>query len=163
MITLLPGDIAPDFSLPDAAGKAHSLADFPDSRLLLYFYPEDDTELCTQQACSIRDNWTAILAAGCQVYGISRDSIASHAAFAAKYSLPFTLLADEEKKVHLLYGTWGEKLKYGKMIIAATRASFLLDRVSNGTSGRLVLKVWKQARTAKHGDDVLRELGKLKQ
>src|SRR5512142_574142 len=111
---LKPGNKAPDFTLPDQEGKTHSLSDYAGEWVLLYFYPKDDTPGCTAEACGIRDNYDAYGDAEVTVLGVSTDSVKSHAKFVTKYALPFTLLADEEKKVVAAYGVWGEKKFMGR-------------------------------------------------
>lgn len=148
------GQPAPPFTLMDAAGKRRALADFRGRILVLYFYPEDDTPLCTTQACQFRDRHADLRALGAEVIGISPDTLASHGAFAAKYGLPFTLLGDERDpqgvpKVCELYGVWREKNMYGKRVIGMVRTTYLID--PNG----VVAKRWDAVKTPTHGDRVL--------
>jgi len=113
-LKLKAGDTAPQFSLPDQEGKMHSLANYRGQWVLLYFYPKDDTEGCTKEACMIRDDFPAFKDLKAAVLGVSIDSIASHKKFAEKYSLPFTLLSDEHKEVVNSYGVWGLKKFMGR-------------------------------------------------
>lgn len=151
-VTLEAGDAAPDFALPDQDGRVHRLSDYAGRRLVLYFYPKDDTPGCTAQACSLRDSLGEIAAAGAAVLGVSTDDAESHRAFIAKHGLTFPLLVDEGAEVASRYGAWGEKVLYGKRSIGMTRATFVI-----GGDGRL-LKVWKRARAKEHGAAVLKAL-----
>lgn len=124
---LSAGDRAPSFSLPDDAGRTVTLASLKGRTVVLYFYPKDDTPGCTTQACGLRDNWAALERAGAVVLGVSPDSPERHAAFRAKYDLPFALLADEDHAVAERYGAWGEKSMYGKKYMGIIRSAFLID------------------------------------
>src|SRR5438034_5553632 len=115
------GKKAPDFTLEDASGKRVSLADFKGKDVIVYFYPKDDTPGCTKEACGFRDGWKDLQKLGAVVLGISADSGESHAAFAAKYRLPFTLLSDPDHAVMDKYGAWGEKMMYGKTVVGVIR------------------------------------------
>lgn len=119
--------VAPAFSLPDQEGKRRALKDYRGQWVILYFYPKDDTPGCTTEACSFRDNFSKLKKAGALVLGVSVDPIKKHAKFAEKYSLPFTLLSDEEKKVVALYGVWGKKKFMGREYLGTNRVSFLID------------------------------------
>ncbi len=143
------GAPAPDFTLPNQDGAQVHLADLRGKPVLLYFYPKDDTPGCTTEACSFRDNWQALQARGIVVLGVSRDSVKSHQKFAAKYGLPFTLLADESGEVAQLYGVWVVKNMYGKRYMGMQRASFYIR--PNGTIGH----VWPQVKPEGHAADVL--------
>lgn len=147
------GAEAPPFKLQDQTGREISLADFRGRPVVLYFYPADDTPGCTKEACSFRDRDAELKAAGISVLGVSPDDVASHAAFASKYGLPFTLLADPGHKVADAYGAWGTKSLYGKPVTGILRSTFLI-----GPDGK-VLHVWKRPKTEIHADEVL---GKLK-
>ncbi len=107
------GDTAPDFSAPNQHGDTVSLSDFRGKKVVIYFYPKDDTPGCTAQACNLRDNYAELQKAGYEVMGISGDGVKSHDKFANKYELPFTLVADEDKSINEAYGVWKEKLMYG--------------------------------------------------
>ncbi|MDB5098667.1 MAG: Peroxiredoxin [Cyanobacteria bacterium RYN_339] len=143
------GQPAPDFTLPDQAGNPVSLKALRGKPVVLYFYPKDDTPGCTKEACSFRDHWKTLEARGIAVLGISPDSQASHAKFAGKYSLPFTLLADTERAVANLYGTYGEKTLYGKKSMGILRTTFLIDAEG------VVQHVWKKPKTDVHAEEVL--------
>lgn len=121
------GDMAPDIMLPDQHGKTISLKDFAGKKIILYFYPKDDTPGCTAEACSFRDNYESLLAKGFAIIGVSADDVVSHQKFAAKYQLPFSLVADPERKVIQAYGAWGEKVMYGKRSEGILRKTFVID------------------------------------
>jgi len=141
-----PGDPAPDFTLNDASGKAHRLADYRGKTVALYFYPKDDTPGCTRQACNLRDNYAKLTDRGIVILGISYDDPSSHQQFAEKYSLPFTLLADTEKRVADLYGVKG--------VLYASRTTFVI-----GPDGR-ILSVIDSVDTGAHADQILAALDK---
>ena len=138
MSELKEGDKAPVFEGVDQNGKTVSLNDFKGKKTILYFYPKDDTPGCTAQACNLRDNYHALIAKGFQVVGISTDSVKSHKKFEDKYSLPFPLIADEEKKVVEQYGVWGEKKFMGKNYMGTNRTTFLIDE--EGTIKKIITK-----------------------
>lgn len=121
------GDKAPIFTVNDQNGNPVSLEDFKGKKVVLYFYPKDQTPGCTAQSCNLRDNYNRLLAAGYEVLGISSDSEKSHLKFIEKQNLPFTLLADTEKKVHDLYGTWVEKKLYGRKYMGTARTTFIIN------------------------------------
>ena len=127
MTTLHEGDKAPDFKAKDQNGKTVSLKDFKGRKLVLYFYPEDDTPVCTAQACNYRDNFSLLKKEGYEVIGVSPQGIESHKQFEAKYKLPFTLLADEEMKVIKAYGVWGPKTLYGRTYDGLHRETFVIN------------------------------------
>jgi peroxiredoxin Q/BCP len=127
MTELEKGDAAPDFCLNDQDGKTVKLSDFKGRKLLLYFYPRADTPGCTTQACSIRDSFKDLTGKRIASVGISPDLVDDQKKFAAKFNLPFQLLADEEHKVAEAYGVWGEKSMYGKTYMGIIRSSFLID------------------------------------
>jgi peroxiredoxin Q/BCP len=127
MITLQVGDKAPDFKAKDQNGKTVSLKDFKGKKVALYFYPEDDTSVCTVQACNFRDNYPQLQDEGYEVIGVSPQGVESHKKFETKYSLPFTLLADEDKKIINAYGVWGLKKLYGNEFMGIQRATFVID------------------------------------
>ncbi len=155
-ITLDAGDAAPDFELKDQDETTHRLKDYAGKTVVLYFYPRDDTPGCTKEACSFRDLKAEVEGEGAVVLGVSKDSIASHQKFRGKYGLNFPLLSDEGAKVASAYGTWGEKIQYGKTTIGLTRSTFII-----GPEGKL-LKVWKSVKAEGHGDHVLKALRELK-
>ena len=127
MITLAVGDKAPDFKSKDQNGKAVSLKDFKGKKVILYFYPEDDTPVCTVEACNFRDNFSMLKKKGYEIIGVSPNSVESHKKFEAKYKLPFILLADEDKKIINAYGVWGLKKLYGREYMGIQRATFIID------------------------------------
>ncbi|OAN43309.1 peroxiredoxin [Chloroflexus islandicus] len=121
------GDLAPDFTLPNEAGEPVSLSQFRGKRVILYFYPKDDTPGCTSQACGFRDAYPVIEEKNAVVIGISPDSTKSHAKFKTKHNLPFILLADEQHSVAEAYGVWGEKSMMGKKYMGIIRSHFVID------------------------------------
>jgi thioredoxin-dependent peroxiredoxin len=147
------GTRAPDFSLPDQAGKIHKLADYQGKKVVLYFYPKDDTPGCTKEACSFRDSYSDFEKAGIVVLGVSVDDESSHAKFTEKYSLPFTLLADKDKKVVEKYGVWGEKEMYGKKFMGTNRTTFLIDGKGN------IIQVFEKVKPEDHAKEVLAAFG----
>jgi len=149
------GDKAPDFAGPLGDGGQLRLSDFFGRKIALYFYPLNDTPGCVMEACSIRDSWDSIKEAGIVVIGVSPNSAASHRRFAAKYNLPFFLVADKAKKVIDLYGVWGEKMMYGKTFLGLKRTTFLIDE-----SGRIV-KIFKRPKNRVHGKEILDAFAKL--
>ena len=147
--------IAPDFTLLDQDAKEHSLSDYKGQWVLLYFYPKDDTPGCTKEACAIRDAFPNFGKLNVKVLGVSVDSIASHKKFAEKYGLPFTLLADTDKKVVDLYGVWAKKKFMGKEYDGTLRTSFLIN--SDGK----IAKTYKGVKPEIHAEEVLGDLRKL--
>jgi thioredoxin-dependent peroxiredoxin len=143
------GDKAPAFTLEDQSGKTVKLSDFKGKKVVLYFYPKDDTPGCTREACSFRDEHSALQEAGAVVLGVSPDSEASHAKFAGKYKLNFPLLADPDHAVSEKYGAWGEKSLYGRKFMGIQRSTFLIDG-----SGK-VARVWPKVKVDGHVDQVL--------
>ena len=133
------GSLAPDFTLFDKDGNSVSLSDFRGQRVVLYFYPKDNTPGCTRQACAFAGAYAGFLEKGVKVIGVSRDSVASHAKFAEKYSLPFTLLSDPELMAIKAYGVWQEKKLYGKVSFGVVRTTFIID--SDGKIERVMEKV----------------------
>ena len=121
------GDMAPEFTLSDKDGNPVSLSDFRGRRVVLYFYPKDNTPGCTRQACAFAGAYAGFLEKGVEVIGISRDSVASHASFAKKHALPFVLLSDPERTAIEAYGVWQEKKLYGKLSFGVVRTTFLID------------------------------------
>lgn len=146
---LKEGDTAPAFSLKDESGNTVSLSDFSGKKVVVYFYPKDDTPGCTKEACSFRDTYDDILAKGAVVIGISADSEASHEKFKSKYELPFYLLSDPEKEVIQAFGAWGEKSMYGKTYMGIMRSTFVIGE--DGT----VIKAWPKVKPADHAKEVL--------
>lgn len=121
------GDKAPDFAIPDQDGLVHKLSDYAGRKLVIYFYPKDDTPGCTAQACNLRDNYYDLRQKGYEVIGVSVDSEKSHQKFIQKFELPFTLLADTEKKMVTDYGVWQEKSMYGRKYMGVMRYTFVID------------------------------------
>ena len=138
MIELKEGTKAPVFEGVDQNGNTVSLNDFKGKKVILYFYPKDDTPGCTAQACNLRDNYSVLAQKGFQVVGISTDSVKSHKKFEDKYSLPFPLIADEDKKIVEQYAVWGEKKFLGKPYMGTNRTTFLIDE--NGTIKKIITK-----------------------
>ena len=143
------GDKAPSFTLTDESGTQVSLSDFAGKKVVVYFYPKDDTPGCTREACSFRDNYDAILEKGAVVLGISPDDEASHGEFKSKFDLPFYLLADPEKKAIDAFGAWGEKKMYGKTYEGVIRSTFVV-----GEDGTIV-KAWPKVKPEDHAEEVL--------
>ena len=133
------GDKAPNFTLKDKDGNAVSLSDFLGKKVVLYFYPKDNTPGCTRQACAFSGAYGEFQRRGIEVIGISKDSVASHVKFAEKYSLPFVLLADPEREAIEAYGVWQEKKLYGKLSFGVVRATFIIDE--NGIIETVMPKV----------------------
>jgi thioredoxin-dependent peroxiredoxin len=133
------GDKAPNFKLPTADGKVISLKDLKGKKIVLYFYPKDNTSGCTKEACSFQENITAVKKKGAVLIGVSADSVASHANFAAKYDLSFPLLSDESKEVINAYGVWKEKSLYGRKYFGVERTTFVIDE--SGTIKNIFTKV----------------------
>ncbi|MBP6003831.1 MAG: thioredoxin-dependent thiol peroxidase [Pyrinomonadaceae bacterium] len=146
------GDKAPDFAAKDQDGNDVKLSDFAGKRVVLYFYPKDDTPGCTKEACSFRDADDVFNAKGIKVLGVSTDSEKSHQKFISKYQLPFDLLADTEKQIVEAYGVWGEKSMYGKKYMGTMRKTFLID------DGKIV-KIFDKVNVAEHADEVLAAFG----
>lgn len=128
---LKAGDKAPNFTLSDKDGKTVSLSDFAGKRVVLYFYPKDNTPGCTRQACAFAGAYAEFQKRGVEVIGISKDSVASHVKFAEKYSLPFILLADPERQAIEAYGVWQEKKLYGKISFGVARTTFIIGADGN--------------------------------
>lgn len=126
-MTLKKGDKAPAFTAPDQDGAKHSLKDYKGRKVALYFYPQDDTETCTKEACNLRDNFSILKEKGIVVLGVSPDTEKSHKKFEKKYSLPFTLLADTDKKMVNAYGVWAEKQMFGRIYMGVLRVTFLIN------------------------------------
>ncbi|MCT0223594.1 thioredoxin-dependent thiol peroxidase [Synechococcus sp. CS-1328] len=148
------GDPAPDFTLPDQDGNSVSLADFRGQRVVIYFYPKDDTPGCTKEACNFRDQWSSFSANAITVLGISKDGAASHAKFIGKYTLPFTLLSDAEPcPVAEAYGSYGLKKFMGKESMGMMRHTFVVD-----PEGNLEL-VYLKVKAEEMADQILGDLG----
>ena len=146
---LTAGTRAPDFTLPDGEGGQVSLHDFLGRRVVLYFYPKDDTPGCTREACAFRDAYEGFRAADVAVIGVSRDSVASHKKFAEKHGLPFTLVSDPERRVIEAYGVWVEKKLYGKVSMGIARSTFVI-----GPDG-VIEKVFPRAKPDTNATEIL--------
>jgi len=143
------GEPAPDFRLPADDGKTYALRDLRGKKVVLYFYPKDDTPGCTKEACSFRDNLSRVSSKGAIVLGVSKDDLESHAKFREKYSLSFPLLSDPEGKVLSAYGVWKEKNLYGKTFMGIERTTFVIDE------GGRIQKVFPRVKVEGHVDEVL--------
>lgn len=152
---LKPGDPAPPFDLPTAGGGRVSLGSLKGKRVVLYFYPKDDTPGCTLEALNFTENAKAFAKANAVVLGVSRDSVAKHDKFAAKHGLKVQLGADEEGAVTEAYGVWGEKTLYGRKFMGIERATFLID-----PKGKIA-HVWRKVRVPGHVEDVLKVVNAL--
>ena len=151
-LKLKEGDEAPDFTAATTDGRLVSLAGFKGKNVVLYFYPRDDTPGCTKEACAFRDEFSAFKRKDTIVLGVSIDSSKSHAKFAEKYKLPFTLLADEDKQIVEAYGVWGQKTFLGRKYMGTHRITFLI-----GPDGR-IKKIWPTVKPADHAKEVLEAL-----
>jgi peroxiredoxin Q/BCP len=149
MTVLEQGKEAPVFTGVDQNGNKVSLADYKGKKVVLYFYPKDDTPGCTAQACNLRDNYSGLISKGFQVIGVSTDSVKSHKKFENKFQLPFPLLADEDHTIVEQYGVWGEKQMFGKKYMGIIRTTFLIDE-----EGR-IKKVIEKPDTDNHTQQVL--------
>ena len=139
------GDRMPEFEVCDQNGNKVTQKDFEGKKIVLYFYPKDSTPGCTAEACNLRDNFSALKAAGYEIYGVSKDSQASHGRFMEKYSLPFTLLSDPDTKMLQAFGAWGEKKMYGKVTTGTLRKTFIIE---DGIITRIIDKVDTKNHTA---------------
>ncbi len=148
-MSLNEGMPAPLFEGLDQNGNLVRLEDLRGKRVILYFYPKDDTPGCTKEACSLRDNYDALQKAGYTIIGVSADPIDSHKKFAEKYHLPFSLLADPEKKIINAYHAWGKKKLYGKEYEGTLRITYLIDE--NGLISRII----KNVKPEQHADQIL--------
>lgn len=146
MSELKTGMQAPAFTSTDQNGTPVSLSDFSGQKVILYFYPKDDTPGCTAEACDFRDNYSGLVAKGINVLGVSVDSEASHQKFVTKHNLPFPLLADTDHQIVEAYGVWGEKNMYGKKYMGVNRSTFIIDE--NGIISHIIKKVDTKNSTA---------------
>jgi thioredoxin-dependent peroxiredoxin len=151
-LKLKEGDKAPAFTVATNGGGKISLADYLGKNVILYFYPKDDTPGCTKEACAFRDYFADFKKAGAVIFGVSPDSVKSHDKFVEKFKLPFTLLADEDKKIVEAYGVWGEKSFMGKKYLGVYRVTFLI-----GPEGK-IKKIWPQVKPEDHVAEVLAAL-----
>ncbi len=148
MKELKEGQKAPFFDGTDQSGNKIRLDDFKGKKLLLYFYPKDNTPGCTDEACNLRDNYKDLLAKGFVIIGVSPDSEKSHQKFAGKHDLPFPLIADTEKKILTDYGAWGEKKMYGKTFMGVLRTTFIINEEG------MIEKIIKKVDTKKHTEQI---------
>ena len=145
------GDKAPDFEGKNQNNESVKLSSFIGEKVVLYFYPRDNTPGCTAQACNLKDNFNELSRKGYQIIGVSSDSIKSHKKFEEKYSLPFDLISDEDKAIHKSYGTWIEKSMYGRKYMGTARWTFIIDE--NGIINNIIEKV----KTKEHTNQILGE------
>ena len=146
------GTKAPAFSLPDQNGTVHTLEEYKGKKVVLYFYPKDNTPGCTRQACAFAGAYKAFREKGVEVIGVSRDSVASHGKFAEKYGLPFILLSDPERIAIEAYGVWQEKKQYGKISMGVVRTTFLIDEQG------MVAKIMPKVKPDTNAAEILAEL-----
>lgn len=149
------GSKAPDFSLPDQNGKIHSLKDYVGKKVILYFYPKDNTSGCTKQACGFSERMPLFSEKGAVVLGISKDSVASHKKFEENYSLKFTILSDPDKTVIQAYDVWKEKKLYGKVSMGVVRTTYLIDE--NG----IITNAFDKVKAAENPEQMLEIVGEL--
>ena len=151
-MALTIGDLVPDLLGLDQDGQEVRLSQYPDKRIILYFYPKDNTSGCTAQACSLRDGYSELREAGYEIIGVSRDSAKSHQGFREKYSLPFRLIADTDVQLNELFGTWIEKSMYGRKYMGTERTTFVIDtdhRIERILRG-------KEVKTKEHASQILK-------
>jgi len=151
MSTLRIGDKAPAFEAVDQDGNPISLQDYSGKKLVLYFYPKDDTPGCTAEACNLRDNYTLLLKKGYEIVGVSADDERSHKKFIEKYVLPFPLLADKDKKILMAYGAWGKKNLYGKEYDGILRTTYVISEKG------IIEKIFSKVDTKNHTEQILRD------
>jgi peroxiredoxin Q/BCP len=149
------GAKAPDFDLPASNGKNITLKDLKNKNVVVYFYPKDDTPGCTMEACGLRDCFKEIEKLNAVVLGVSPDSVKTHMKFISKFSLPFTLLADEEKKMSLDYGVWVEKSMYGRNYMGVARTTFIINKKGK------IAKVFEKVKPEGHHQEILTALKSL--
>lgn len=149
-MALQVGDVAPDFETRDQNGNPVRLSDFRGKKVVLYFYPKDDTPGCTAEACSLRDNYEHLQQVGYEVLGVSVDDEKSHQKFIKKYNLPFSLLADTDHTIVEAYGVWQEKSMYGRKFMGIVRTTFVLDE--KGVISEIITKI----DTQKHAEQILK-------
>lgn len=150
MITLKEGDKAPVFTGNDQNGKKISLSGFKGKKVVLFFYPEDDTPTCTIQACNLRDNFPLLKKNGFEVLGVSPDDEKKHKKFEAKFQLPFTLIADPDHAIIDKYGVWGEKQLYGRKYMGLHRTTFLIDEKG------VIRKIFLRPRNKQHAEEIIK-------
>ncbi len=150
MVTLTEGKKAPAFSSVDQNGGKVSLAQFKGQKVVLYFYPEDNTPTCTEQACNLRDNFSFLKKEGFAVLGVSPDEVTKHKKFETKFQLPFTLLADPDHTIIEKYGVWGEKQLYGRKYMGLLRTTFLIDEKG------VIRKIFLKPKSKQHTEEILK-------
>ena len=150
-MSLSVGDKVPSFDATDQNGNSFNLDNFKDQKIVLYFYPRDNTSGCTAQACDLRDNFQEFKNNNYVIVGVSTDSPKSHVKFIEKNNLPFDLIADEDKSVHKLFGTWVEKKMYGKTYMGTARKTFLIDE------NRVITDIIEKVKTKEHTNQILGE------
>jgi peroxiredoxin Q/BCP len=155
MTHLQEGDKAPAFTGKDQDGKKVSLSGYKGKKVVLYFYPEDDTPTCTVQACNLRDNYALLKKAGFTILGISPDEEKKHKKFEGKYELPFTLVADPDHAIIDKYGVWGEKLLYGRRYMGLHRTTFLIDEKG------IIRKIFLKPKSKQHAEEILKAWSEL--
>jgi len=146
---LKEGDLAPDFSLPASNGEIVSLKDYIGKKVVIYFYPKDDTPGCTIEACNFRDDYSEITDAGAVILGVSKDGIQSHNKFINKYDLPFLLLSDESSEMISAYGAWVKKKMYGKEYYGVFRKTYLIDEEGK------IQRIWPEVDVKTHSKDII--------
>ena len=146
------GTKAPDFELPDQNGKIHKLSDYAGKKVILYFYPKDNTPGCTKQACGFSERYPQFMQKGAVILGVSKDSVASHKKFEEKYGLPFILLSDADLSCIKAYDVWQEKKNYGKVSMGVVRTTYLIDE--NG----IIAKVFGKVNAAENPAQMLEEI-----
>jgi len=150
---LEPGIKAPAFQLPDQNGEMHTLEEYRGKKVILYFYPKDNTPGCTKQACGFGELYPQFMEKGAVVLGVSKDSVASHKKFEEKYNLPFTLLADPELKAIKAYDVWQEKKNYGKVSMGVVRTTYLIDEQG------MIARVFKNVKAAQNPEQMMESIG----
>jgi len=156
MTHLKEGDKAPAFTGKDQNGKKLSLSEYKGKKVVLYFYPEDDTPTCTVQACNLRDSYALLKKQGFTILGISPDEEKKHKKFEAKYDLPFTLVADPTHKIIDSYGVWGEKLLYGRRYMGLHRTTFVIDEKG------IIRKIFLKPKSKQHAEEIVKAWGEVK-
>ena len=150
MVTLKAGDKAPTFSGIDQDGNKISLPDFKGKKLVLYFYPEDDSPLCTVQACNLRDNYSILKKNGFEIIGVSPDERAKHKNFESKFGLPFRMLEDPKHKIMTKYGVWSEKQMFGHHFMGVLRTTFVIDEKG------IIQKIFLRPKSKAHAEEIIK-------
>ncbi|MEQ8811858.1 MAG: thioredoxin-dependent thiol peroxidase [Imperialibacter sp.] len=148
-MALKAGNKAPDFEVSDQNGKTVKLSDFKGKKIVLYFYPQNNTPTCTVEACNLRDNYTTLKAKGYEVLGVSPDSAKKHTNFIKKFSLPFTLLADTDNKIIESYGLWAEKTTFGRTYMGVLRTTFIIDEKG------IIERIIDDVKSKEHAEQIL--------